>query len=72
MRPDLPAGVYTASTFGLAALTHLAFFSTLGQVMVALLAALWVLVAGRTLHGAWHGHLFQSQPLSSETGQPLH
>jgi len=66
-----PLGVYTASTFGLAALTHLAFFNTLGQVMVALLAALWLLVAGRTLHGAWHGHLFQSQPISSETGQPL-
>jgi C4-dicarboxylate transporter/malic acid transport protein len=65
-----PLGVYTAATFGLGNLTHLGVFTTLGQLFVLALAALWLVVAGRTLHGAWHGHLFQMPPLSRETGLP--
>lgn len=65
-----PLGVYTAATFALAALTHLDFFTTLGHVLVVILAALWILVTARTTHGAWHGHLFQSPSLSKETGLP--
>ena len=62
--------MYTAATFALAALTHLDFFTTLGHVLVVILAALWILVTARTTHGAWHGHLFQSPSLSKETGLP--
>ncbi|AFD28033.1 MULTISPECIES: TDT family transporter [Deinococcus] len=65
-----PLGVYTAATFGLGALTHLTVFTVLGHVFVVTLAALWVLVTVRTVHGAWHGHLFQTPPLSRETGLP--
>ncbi len=65
-----PLGVFTAATFGLAALTHLAFFATFGQLLVVVLAALWLVVTARTVHGAWHGHLFQTPPLSKETGLP--
>lgn len=65
-----PLGVYTAATFGLAALTHMAFFTDLGHVLVVALVALWLLVTSRTAHGAWHGHLFQTPALSKETGLP--
>lgn len=65
-----PLGVYTAATFGLAALTHMAFFTDLGHVLVVALVALWLLVTSHTAHGAWHGHLFQTPALSKETGLP--
>jgi len=65
-----PLGVFTAATFGLGALTHMAFFIDFGHVLVVALAFLWLLVTARTAHGAWHGHLFQSPALSRETGLP--
>jgi C4-dicarboxylate transporter/malic acid transport protein len=65
-----PLGVFTAATFGLASLTHMAFFASLGNGLVMALALLWLLVSIRTLHGVWRGHLFQALPLSRETGLP--
>ncbi|GGR15795.1 TDT family transporter [Deinococcus ruber] len=65
-----PLGVYTAATFGLATLTHMAFFTGLGHGLVVALAVLWLLVTTRTIHGAWHGHLFQTSAPSKETGLP--
>jgi C4-dicarboxylate transporter/malic acid transport protein len=53
-----PLGVYSLATLALAHVTHLAFFSIAGGFLVIGLAAVWVMVAARTLHGAWHGYLF--------------
>jgi C4-dicarboxylate transporter/malic acid transport protein len=55
-----PLGVYAFGTLALARATHLEFFLSIGGGLVVCLAAFWVIVAGRTLHGAWHGYLFVS------------
>jgi C4-dicarboxylate transporter/malic acid transport protein len=53
-----PLGVYSLATLALAHTTHVTFFSVIGAVLVACLAVFWIIVAARTLHGAWHGYLF--------------
>ncbi|ABF44268.1 C4-dicarboxylate transporter/malic acid transport protein (plasmid) [Deinococcus geothermalis DSM 11300] len=65
-----PLGVYTAATYALGTLTRLSAFTTLGHILVGVLAGLWFLVAARTLHGALRGHLFQTPPAARETGLP--
>ncbi len=55
-----PIGVYAVATLALARLTHIAFLFIIGDVLVASLACLWLVVSARTLHGAWRGHLFSS------------
>ena len=59
-----PIGVYAVATLNLARLTHIGFLSVLGGILVTGLSALWILVSGRTLHGAWHGYLFISPCLA--------
>ncbi len=53
-----PLGVYALATLALARVTQLAFFALAGGALTACLAAFWVIVAARTLHGAWQGYLF--------------
>ncbi len=53
-----PLGVYTLATLALAHVTHLEFFSIAGGLLAICLAGFWVLVAARTMHGAWFGYLF--------------
>ncbi|VFU09397.1 C4-dicarboxylate transporter/malic acid transport protein [Methylocella tundrae] len=53
-----PLGVYALATLALANVTHLAIFSAIGGGLTFGLAALWVIVAARTAHGAWRGFLF--------------
>ncbi|MDO7897571.1 TDT family transporter [Pseudomonas citrulli] len=55
-----PLGVYALATLKLADLLGLAFFSGFGGALVALLVLMWLIVARRTLMGAWHGELFVS------------
>ncbi|MDR3537159.1 MAG: TDT family transporter [Acetobacteraceae bacterium] len=55
-----PLGVYAVATLALARQTHLGFVLAIGGGLVALLAAFWVTIAVRTLHGAWHRTLFVS------------
>jgi C4-dicarboxylate transporter/malic acid transport protein len=55
-----PLGVYCMATFTLAQWLGLGFFSVFAQVLVVALAMLWVLVASRTVRGAWRGELFVS------------
>ncbi len=38
----------------------LAFFGIVGTVLTLALAMMWVVVAAKTLAGAWKGHLFVS------------
>ncbi|QXI44557.1 TDT family transporter [Pseudomonas wayambapalatensis] len=55
-----PLGVYSLATLKLSAWLGLGFFTVFGQVLVAMLAVLWLVVASRTLKGAWRGELFVS------------
>jgi len=55
-----PLGVYAVGTLALARATHLEFLLAIGGGLIVCLAAFWGIVAARTLHGAWRGHLFVS------------
>ncbi|MBD8597913.1 TDT family transporter [Pseudomonas sp. CFBP 8772] len=55
-----PLGVFALTTLKLSAVLHLGFFSALGSVLVAALAALWLMIMKRTLSGAYNGKLFVS------------
>jgi C4-dicarboxylate transporter/malic acid transport protein len=55
-----PLGVYSLATLKLASTLDLAFFSVFGCVLVVLLAGMWLIVAKRTVQGAWRGELFVS------------
>jgi C4-dicarboxylate transporter/malic acid transport protein len=53
-----PLGVYSLATLALAHATHFVFFAVAGGLLIVCLAAFWVIVATRTVHGACHGYLF--------------
>lgn len=55
-----PLGVYALTTLRLGEALAAPFFTNLGAVLVVLLAVLWILVASRTLAGAYRGGLFVS------------
>ncbi len=55
-----PLGVYALATLKLASLLHLSFFSIFGSVLVLALALMWLIVATRTVQGAYKGELFVS------------
>ncbi len=55
-----PLGVYSLSTLALGRALNSALFEMAGCALVLLLIAFWLLVVSRTLHGAFHGHLFVS------------
>lgn len=55
-----PLGVFSLATLKLASTLNLTFFSVFGCVLVALLAVMWLIVAKRTVQGAWRGELFVS------------
>ena len=48
-----PLAVYTLATFALARVTGLSLFSFVGGALAVCLAIFWVVVASRTLRGAW-------------------
>jgi C4-dicarboxylate transporter/malic acid transport protein len=53
-----PLGVYAVATLKLAAVLPLPMLTTIAQALVLALAAIWLVVAARTLAGAWRGLLF--------------
>jgi C4-dicarboxylate transporter/malic acid transport protein len=55
-----PLGVFALTTLKLGAVLNLGFFSGLGSLLVAGLAALWLVIMTRTLAGAYKGALFVS------------
>jgi C4-dicarboxylate transporter/malic acid transport protein len=55
-----PLGVYAVATLALARQTHLEFLAGIGGALTLCLALFWIIVAARTLHGAWLGRLFVS------------
>lgn len=66
-----PIGNFVLCSLALGAHTGAAFFSTCGTALVVLLAAIWLVVATRTLHGAWRRQLFVAPCLAgrNEEGQ---
>jgi len=60
-----PLGVYAVGTLALARATHLDFLFAVGGVLIVCLVGFWLVVAARTLHGAWHGYLFVSPCLAT-------
>ena len=59
-----PVAVYALATLALGRATGFGFFAVTGGILVAALAAAWLVVALRTLAGAWHGRLFVSPCLA--------
>lgn len=55
-----PLGVYSLTTLKLASTLNLTFFSVFGCVLLAMLTVMWLIVAKRTVQGAWKGELFVS------------
>ncbi|MFJ2678993.1 TDT family transporter [Pseudomonas sivasensis] len=55
-----PLGVYALATLKLASLLQLWFFSVFGCVLVMALTLMWLIVAKRTVQGAYKGELFVS------------
>lgn len=60
-----PLGVYAVTTLKLGSLLHLAFFNVVGVALVLMLAIMWVIVAAKTLAGAYRGNLFVSPCIAS-------
>ncbi|GAB7533392.1 TDT family transporter [Pseudomonas sp. 3A(2025)] len=60
-----PLGVYAVTTLKLGAMLHLVFFNVVGVVLVVMLAVMWVIVAAKTLAGAYRGNLFVSPCIAS-------
>ncbi len=60
-----PLGVYTMATLRLGTTLHLSLFTQIGAILATTLAAMWVIVMSRTLHGGWKGHLFVSPCIAS-------
>ncbi|HEX7758478.1 MAG TPA: TDT family transporter [Caulobacteraceae bacterium] len=59
-----PIGVFAVATLKLSAVLPVAAFAVAGGALVVLLAAVWLVVAARTIRGAWRGELFFSPCLA--------
>lgn len=60
-----PLGVYTLAILTLAQQLNLAFLYAIGYAFAAILMLLWSLVATKTAHGFYQGHLFFSPCLKT-------
>lgn len=60
-----PLGVYAVATFRLGTALHLDVFGAIGTLLTLVLAAMWMMVAARTVAGAWDGRLFHSPCITS-------
>ncbi|UXN70485.1 TDT family transporter [Devosia neptuniae] len=55
-----PLGVYAVTTLKLAHIVPFAPLMVFGSVLVGVLVLVWLIVASRTLSGAWRGELFSA------------
>lgn len=60
-----PLGVYAANTILLGKEMNLMFFKVCGTILSSAMILLWLVVATRTVHGAWHGVLFHAPCLQN-------
>ena len=61
-----PIGVYAVATLKLATILPIQAFAVFGGVLVVALVVLWLIVATRTVSGAWRGDLFVSPCLKED------
>jgi C4-dicarboxylate transporter/malic acid transport protein len=61
-----PLGVYAVTTLKLATLLPIPGLKVFGGGLVAALSGIWMIVAARTLLGAWRGELFVSPCLAGD------
>lgn len=61
-----PIGVYAAATLRLSTLLPISALAIFGGALVVALAAIWLIVAARTMSGAWAGTLFSSPCLKDD------
>ena len=52
-----PLGVYAAASLTLGLRTQIPFFTAFAAMLIVALLGAWVVVAARSAHGLWHGHL---------------
>jgi C4-dicarboxylate transporter/malic acid transport protein len=52
-----PLGVYTAASLTLGLRTGIPFFTAFAAALIVALVGAWIVVAARSAHGLWHGHL---------------
>lgn len=62
-----PLGIFTTATLRLGSALPVPAIGLFGGGLAVALAALWLIVSVRTLHGAWHGTLFFSPCLRAAT-----
>ncbi|KAB8077286.1 voltage-dependent anion channel [Aspergillus leporis] len=60
-----PLGVYAANTILLGKEMNIMFFKVCGTILSGAMILLWLVVATRTAHGAWHGALFYAPCLQN-------
>ncbi len=60
-----PLGVYALVTLALGATLHMQFFAWFGSGLVLILVLLWLIVASKTVAGAYRGNLFVSPCIAS-------
>ncbi|HML82283.1 MULTISPECIES: TDT family transporter [Thiomonas] len=65
-----PVGVYTAASLTLGLRTGMAFFTAFAATLIVALVAAWAVVAVRSAHGLWHGHLVQAPCLNCKPELP--
>lgn len=58
---------YTAASLTLGARTGMPFFTAFAAALIVALAGAWTVVAARSAHGLWHGHLVQAPCLNCKT-----
>lgn len=61
-----PLGAFTLATLRLAGILPILSLATFGHLLAASLTGVWLIVAARTLQGAWSGALFHAPCLASE------
>ncbi|MGC9185110.1 MAG: TDT family transporter [Thiomonas sp.] len=64
-----PLGVYTAASLTLGARTDMPFFTAFAAALIVALVGAWAVVAVRSMHGLWHGHLVHAPCLSCKAAE---
>ncbi|MBW4046453.1 MAG: TDT family transporter [Proteobacteria bacterium] len=62
-----PVGVFIAATYGLGVHTGLRAFTVFAAALTSALLGIWLVVAARSLHGLWHGHLVHAPCLADRS-----
>ncbi len=65
-----PLGVYATTSLTLGLRTGMPFFTAFAAMLIVALVGVWAVVAARSAHGLWHGHLVQAPCLQGKAQAP--